>query len=92
MTYLVSYDVADDKRRLRLSKVLLDYGRRVQESVFWVDVEEEELVERMRGRVRRVVSETEDSVWVVPVCKGCAGKVESVGVGKVPEVPGCYVV
>jgi CRISPR-associated protein Cas2 len=89
---LVSYDVADDARRSRLSKVLLDYGRRVQESVFWVDVEDEELVERMRGRVRRVVSEAEDSVWVVPGCKGCAGKVEAVGVAKVPEVPGCYVV
>ncbi len=92
MTYLVSYDVADDTRRLRLSKVLLDYGKRVQESVFWVELEEEELVERMKARVRREVSEGEDSVWVVALCKGCSGRVEAVGVAKVPDVAGCYVV
>ena len=32
--YLVSYDVKDDRRRARIAKVLLDYGDRVQYSVF----------------------------------------------------------
>jgi CRISPR-associated protein Cas2 len=34
MLVLVVYDIADDKRRLKLSNFLEGYGRRVQESVF----------------------------------------------------------
>lgn len=30
MYYLISYDVEDDKIRLKISKVLEDYGHRVQ--------------------------------------------------------------
>ena len=32
---LVSYDIADDKRRSRVAEVLESYGARVQFSVFW---------------------------------------------------------
>jgi CRISPR-associated protein Cas2 len=34
MLVLVVYDIADDKRRLKLSNFLEGHGRRVQESVF----------------------------------------------------------
>ncbi len=34
MQYWACYDIADDRRRQRLSDVLLDFGTRVQESVF----------------------------------------------------------
>lgn len=37
--HVVAYDVTDDARRVRLAKLLLRYGRRVQASVFevWLD-------------------------------------------------------
>jgi CRISPR-associated protein Cas2 len=31
---VVSYDITDDKRRVRMAKTLLGYGQRVQYSVF----------------------------------------------------------
>lgn len=34
MLYTISYDIPDDKRRLKIAKILLDYGPRVQYSVF----------------------------------------------------------
>ena len=34
MQYVVCYDIADDARRSRISQILLDFGTRVQESVF----------------------------------------------------------
>ena len=37
--HVAAYDVADDARRVRLAKVLLRYGRRVQQSVFEVWLE-----------------------------------------------------
>lgn len=34
MFYLISYDIPDDRRRVRVAKTLKDYGDRVQYSVF----------------------------------------------------------
>ncbi|HOT98551.1 MAG TPA: CRISPR-associated endonuclease Cas2, partial [bacterium] len=34
MLYLVSYDIIDNAKRIRLAKKLQDYGQRVQYSVF----------------------------------------------------------
>ena len=34
MFYIVSYDMPDDKKRLKMANTLLDFGTRVQYSVF----------------------------------------------------------
>jgi CRISPR-associated protein Cas2 len=91
MQWLICYDSADDTRRQRLVKVLLDYGQRVQESVFWIDADDE-LAGRILERLRRVTLEEEDSVWVVPLCAACARKIEALGRTRVPELPEYYIV
>lgn len=40
MRFLVSYDIACSRRRLRVSNLLLGYGERVQESVFALELRE----------------------------------------------------
>jgi CRISPR-associated protein Cas2 len=90
MQWLVCYDISDDNRRERLVKVLLDYGQRVQESVFWVDAEEE-LAPRIRERVQHVISAADDSVWLVALCGACARRIETMGATRVPELPEYYV-
>ena len=47
MKYVIAYDLADDRRRSRLVSLLLDYGARIQESVFFADLEEDLYVEMM---------------------------------------------
>ena len=34
MIYIIAYDIADNKRRLRVAKTLESWGYRIQESVF----------------------------------------------------------
>ncbi|MEW6376162.1 MAG: CRISPR-associated endonuclease Cas2, partial [Thermodesulfobacteriota bacterium] len=34
MFYVVSYDIPDDQRRIKIAKILEDFGDRVQYSVF----------------------------------------------------------
>lgn len=41
---IVSYDISDDRRRTRVAKLLLDYGDRVQYSVFCCQVNARERV------------------------------------------------
>ncbi len=90
MQWLVSFDVADDKRRYRLTQVLLDYGQRLQESVFWLDCEEE-LRERIRMRIEKVLDAAEDNLLIVPVCDACMRRVEGKGKAKIPELPEFYI-
>jgi len=91
MKWLACYDIADNTRRERLVQILLDYGQRVQESVFWLDADED-LLDRMRRRAQNAISPQEDSLWLVPVCDACARKIEAAGVTRVPELPEFYVV
>ena len=90
MRYLVCYDVSDDKRRGRLADVLLDFGPRLQESVFLADLDEE-LFARLRSRVEAAVDALEDVVHVFAFCGTCAGKVWAVGPRAVPEEKTSYI-
>jgi CRISPR-associated protein Cas2 len=65
---LVTYDVATDsaagRRRLRrVAKVCEGFGQRVQKSVFECVISEGELA-RLMARLRREVSEQEDSLRI----------------------------
>lgn len=43
MFIVIAYDIRDDRRRLRISRLLEGYGKRVQYSVFECDLEERHL-------------------------------------------------
>lgn len=48
--YIVAYDIANDSRRAKVAQILKEYGRRLQKSVFEIDVEPEDLDE-LRFRI-----------------------------------------
>ncbi len=78
MQYVVCYDISDDGRRSRLANCLLDFGRRVEESVFVANLDGA-LALRMMERVKRLVKENEDRVHVFEMCSECAGKTVTLG-------------
>jgi CRISPR-associated protein Cas2 len=86
MQYWVCYDVADDRRRQRLSDVLLDFGTRVQESVFQCLIDAP-LAEKMMARVRRTIEENSDKVHVVALCDACGGRVVTIGLARQARDP-----
>ena len=61
--YLVAYDIADDRRRLRVSTKLSSHGDRVQYSVFVVDGRPAKLV-RLRAVLARLIDAGLDSVLI----------------------------
>jgi CRISPR-associated protein Cas2 len=91
LEYFVCYDLSDDRRRERMARVLLDYGKRIQESVFRMDLDEE-LHERMMVRLRREVDESWDCVHVFSLCKNCVGKVVVIGRAEMPIDPDFVIV
>lgn len=91
MKYVVCYDVSDDQRRSRLVNVLLNYGARVQESVFVADVSDALCVE-MREKAGRVIDSGADLLHVFPMCSACQGKLMALGQAAMPEEREFYVV
>ena len=90
MRYLVCYDVSNDRRRQHLVDVLLDYGTRVEESVFECSLEAQ-LAASMTDRIRKVVDTGEDKVLVYGLCESCAGKVLTIGPVERPQEAEFYI-
>jgi CRISPR-associated protein Cas2 len=90
MRYIVCYDVSDDRRRQRLVDVLLDYGKRVEESVFECTLEPP-LAARMTDRIRAVAEMEEDKVLIYGLCENCAEKVIVIGSVERPREAEFYI-
>lgn len=91
MFVLISYDIAKDKTRTRLAKKLLDFGPRVQKSVFEADVNTTEL-QKMKEVLAKVDLAKEDSVRLYRLCAECKKNVQIWGVGEVTTDKDYYIV
>jgi CRISPR-associated protein Cas2 len=80
MKYTIVFDIVDDHVRYRAVKILLEYGYRVQKSVFEAYLSSEAL-DDCRNKLESVINPSEDSVRFYPLCGQCEIKVEIMGVG-----------
>jgi CRISPR-associated protein Cas2 len=71
MEMIVAYDIADARRLSRVAKILLDFGFRVQKSVFYVEITDFQL-KRLRALIETEIDPVEDGVKYFPLCKRCA--------------------
>jgi CRISPR-associated protein Cas2 len=62
--YLISYDIADDKRRDRVFHACQDFGSHTQFSVFLAELSDAELV-TLRSVIEPVIHAAEDQVLLV---------------------------
>ena len=76
--YLVLYDIADAKRLARAAAIVLDYGIRVQKSVYEVRLTRHALTALQR-RLARVIKPEVDGVKIVPLCESCMARRTSTG-------------
>ncbi|NET51801.1 MAG: CRISPR-associated endonuclease Cas2 [Merismopedia sp. SIO2A8] len=84
MLALVVYDIADTRRRTKLSTLLEGYGRRVQESVFECFLSLEEM-RRLYQRVYGYINTKEDNVRFYWITEGAMKK--SMAIGSAPPEP-----
>jgi len=87
---VVAYDVVDDRRRERVARTLLDFGVRVQYSVFecaLTSARRHELVALLRQKIDPV----EDTVSFYLLCRPCEGRVLRIG-REPPEPDPQYVI
>ncbi len=63
-TYLVCYDISDDRRRERIFKTCRNYGIRLQYSVFECDLDPAEL-QNLQSELGGAISATDDQILFV---------------------------
>lgn len=90
MRYVVSYDIADDRRRDRVAEMLKGFGRRIQESVFLAELDEE-LASEMRSRFGKMLH-GEDCGHVFVICGACIDRAEVFGRGQLESDSDFYIV
>jgi CRISPR-associated protein Cas2 len=89
--YVLAYDVVDDRRRLKVARYLEALGERVQDSVFEAYLTPGEL-DKLIGKVRKLIEAQEDSLRVYELCAACREKVRTVGRGRMTAPPGLKIV
>ena len=89
--HAIAYDVPNDKRRLKVARLLERYGERVQYSVFemWLTAEEADVVRR---ELLAIINPEEDQVRIYRLCEACVRRIVVLGNGEVQPPPGPVVV
>ena len=75
---VVAYDIADDRRRQKIAKLLVQYGTRCNKSVFECLLTESK-IRKMQQQLLRLVHEQEDVILYYYLCMPCVLKRESIG-------------
>lgn len=77
--YVVAYDVPNNKRRLKIAKLLQKYGgTRKNKSVFECFITLNHF-RRMKTELNELLKPKRDTVLVYPVCRECYQKAEFTG-------------
>ncbi|HLX55465.1 MAG TPA: CRISPR-associated endonuclease Cas2 [Ktedonobacteraceae bacterium] len=89
LLYVVSYDIPDDRRRMRVHMALTGFGTWVQYSVFecFLDRKQRMVLE---ARLLEEVHQREDTVRIYSLCGACLPKVEVLGRGELPREEQVY--
>jgi len=87
MFVVVSYDIPDDRRRLKVMKALEGFGERAQYSVFECYLKRQDL-RRLKKRLKGLIEEKEDDVRFYLLCEQCVERIIPLGKAEItPNLP-----
>jgi CRISPR-associated protein Cas2 len=84
VTFVVSYDISEDKVRSRVSALLQAYGDRIQKSVFLLTVDAE-AARTVIERATAMVDVDRDSIYVLQQCRTCWEALVCIGQANPPS-------
>lgn len=78
--YIVAFDIVSDKIRYRCVKILLNYGQRVQKSVFECILDDRQFLE-MKSKLDDSINLKIDSIRYYLLCANCENNIYVSGIG-----------
>ena len=89
--YVVCYDIVSDRLRVQVAKKMLDYGTRIQDSVYECLLDGAGL-RRLLDQMERFPLDGDDKVRLYRICANCVEQVRIYGSGTLTEDPEFYLV
>jgi CRISPR-associated protein Cas2 len=86
MDWIICYDIASNRRRSKVAKILLDHGDRLQESVYLCRMPEARMAE-LRGRIASKIDPKTDAVGIFRRCAACRPAGSELGRPREIETP-----
>ena len=80
----------DEVLRTKIAKTLLDFGDRVQYSVFEAKLDKK-LLDKLVQKLIEIIEESEDSIRVYPLCAACETGISILGQGKLMKEEDVYI-
>lgn len=80
--YIVSYDVSSDRLRNKIVKVLLNYGQRVQYSVFECEIPRKSFEQMYQKLAVLMAASEEGNIRLYHLCGKCEEEVREIGIQK----------
>jgi len=88
--YIIAYDIVEDRRRVRVMKLLKGYGFHAQKSVFECYLTPQQL-QRLMKRLRKEINEEMDNVRIYGLTIDQVAHVKVLGRGELPQLSGVEV-
>jgi len=88
--WIIAYDIADNRRRGRIDRVLKNYAVRVQESVFegWIS---HARLHQLKRELSAEMNMACDHIRLYALCHWCEGLIKSQGKGRRAEDSDYYI-
>jgi len=78
-SYVISYDIVEDRDRAKAADTLKNYGVRVQKSVFECRIGEKSL-KKLLADLKQIIDPENDSILVYILCEACNKQKQSIGI------------
>ena len=91
MLHVVCYDISNDNARALISERMLNFGTRIQESVFECLLDDASYG-RMLEQIEKIKLQKEDRVRIYRMCARCVEAVKIYGPWEVTKDPDYYLV
>jgi len=89
--YVVAYDISNDKNRRKVGEALEAFGKRVNYSVFEIQVKTKVQKNALEKELLTLLNSKEDSLRFYHICQNCVEKSWSLGEESAPfEESGIY--
>jgi len=77
--YVVAYDISNDKKRKKIGEELEAYGKRVNFSVFEIQIKNQSQKAKLEDKLLELLDPKYDSLRFYHICQNCIEKSWSLG-------------
>lgn len=92
LTYLISYDIADDAARARAAAAIQAFGNRIQRSVYLANLDLCRDLDELGDYLQSIINTDFDTVRISPQCQSCLEATRTLGQADLMPPPIAWIV